>query len=75
MTVKQFLEKGIWVPLMYILARTFRKTISKKISKACTLSRETVVLQVENKIFQKLLKWPSNTANILSNSKSIIIQP
>ena len=67
-----FIEKGIWVPLMYILTKTFRKIFSKKISKACTLSREAIVLQVESEMFQKLWKWPSYIANILSNSKSII---
>ena len=59
---------------MYILTKTFRKILSKKISKSCTLSWETIVLQVENEIFQKLWKWASNIANILSNSKSVIKQ-
>ena len=74
MTVKYFLEGVIWVPLMHVLTKTFRKIFSKKILKACPLSRETIVLQVENEMFQKLWKWPSNIANILSNSKSIITQ-
>ena len=39
---------------MYILTKTFRKIFSTKISKACTLSRETKVLQAENEMFQKL---------------------
>ena len=34
--------------------KTFRNSFSKKISKACTLSRETIVLQVENEMCQIL---------------------
>ena len=56
-------------PLNIYSYKNFRKDFLWKISKACTLPRETIVLQVENAIFQK---WPPNIAKIINNSNSII---